>query len=51
RLLTDVWNYDPDIDSRTVDTHIKRLRSKLGKWGEGIETVRGLGYRFREEGG
>jgi len=49
RLLADVWNYDPDIDSRTVDTHIKRLRSKLGKWGEEIETVRGLGYRFREE--
>lgn len=50
RLLADVWNYDPDIDSRTVDTHIKRLRSKLGKWGEAIETVRGVGYRFREEG-
>ena len=50
RLLADVWNYDPDVDSRTVDTHIRRLRSKLGKWGEAIETVRGLGYRFREEG-
>jgi len=50
RLLADVWNYEPDIDSRTVDTHIRRLRSKLGKWGEAIETVRGLGYRFREEG-
>jgi len=49
RLLADVWNYDPDIDSRTVDTHIKRLRSKLGKWGEAVETVRGVGYRFREE--
>ena len=49
QLLADVWNYEPDIDSRTVDTHIKRLRSKLGKWGEAIETVRGLGYRFREE--
>lgn len=48
RLLADVWNYEPDIDSRTVDTHIKRLRSKLGRWGEAIETVRGLGYRFRE---
>ena len=50
RLLADVWNYEPDIDSRTVDTHIRRLRSKLGKGGEAIETVRGLGYRFREEG-
>jgi two-component system, OmpR family, phosphate regulon response regulator PhoB len=49
QLLSDVWNYEPDIDSRTVDTHVKRLRSKLGKWGEAIETVRGLGYRFREE--
>jgi len=49
RLLADVWNYEPDIDSRTVDTHVKRLRSKLGNWGEAIETVRGLGYRFREE--
>jgi two-component system phosphate regulon response regulator PhoB len=51
RLLADVWNYEPDIDSRTVDTHIKRLRSKLGKVGEAIETVRGLGYRFRGEEG
>jgi len=49
RLLADVWNYEPDIDSRTVDTHVKRLRSKLRNWGEAIETVRGLGYRFREE--
>jgi two-component system, OmpR family, phosphate regulon response regulator PhoB len=50
RLLADVWNYDSDVDSRTVDTHIRRLRSKLGRWGEAIETVRGLGYRFREQG-
>jgi len=50
RLLADVWNYDSDVDSRTVDTHIRRLRSKLGRWAEAIETVRGLGYRFREEG-
>ncbi len=49
RLLADVWNYDSDVDSRTVDTHIRRLRSKLGRWGEAIETVRGMGYRFREE--
>jgi two-component system phosphate regulon response regulator PhoB len=50
RLLADVWNYNSDVDSRTVDTHIRRLRSKLGRWAEAIETVRGLGYRFREEG-
>jgi two-component system phosphate regulon response regulator PhoB len=50
RLLADVWNYDSDVDSRTVDTHIRRLRSKLGRWAEAIETVRGLGYRFREKG-
>ncbi len=49
RLLADVWNYDSDVDSRTVDTHIRRLRSKLGRWAEAIETVRGLGYRFREQ--
>jgi two-component system phosphate regulon response regulator PhoB len=49
-LLSDVWRYQPDIDSRTVDTHIKRLRSKLGDRGEAIETVRGVGYRLREDG-
>jgi two-component system phosphate regulon response regulator PhoB len=37
------------IDTRTVDTHIRRLREKLGKAGDGIETVRGFGYKFREE--
>ncbi len=49
RLLSDVWDIEADIDTRTVDTHIKRLREKLGKIGNLIETVRGLGYRFKEE--
>ena len=49
RLLSDVWDMDTSIDTRTIDTHIKRLREKLGKSGELIETVRGLGYKFKEE--
>ncbi|MFL6584288.1 MAG: response regulator [Chthoniobacterales bacterium] len=47
RLLSDVWGYETVIDTRTVDTHVRRLREKLGKRGELIETVRGFGYRFR----
>ena len=47
-LLTDVWAMDADIASRTVDTHVKRLRDKLGSAGRFIETVRGVGYRFSE---
>ena len=47
-LLRDVWDVDADVTTRTVDTHIKCLRKKLGKMGEFIETVRGIGYRFRE---
>lgn len=46
QLLRDVWEYDSLIDTRTVDTHIRRLREKLGKAAEHIETVRGVGYRF-----
>ena len=49
RLLNDVWGYESMIDTRTVDTHIRRLREKLGPAGDGIETVRGFGYRFRED--
>jgi phosphate regulon transcriptional regulator PhoB len=45
-LLKDVWNYDTVIDTRTVDTHVRRLREKLGKAEQYIETVRGVGYRF-----
>lgn len=48
RLLTDVWDIDTEVTTRTIDTHIKRLRQKLGKMGEMIETVRGIGYRFNE---
>jgi two-component system phosphate regulon response regulator PhoB len=47
-LLADVWNTSPDLETRTVDTHVKRLRDKLGEAGELIETVRGLGYRMRQ---
>jgi DNA-binding response OmpR family regulator len=49
RLLNDVWGYESVIDTRTVDTHVRRLREKLGKAGDAIETVRSFGYRFQEE--
>jgi two-component system phosphate regulon response regulator PhoB len=47
-LLNDVWGYENLIDTRTVDTHIRRLREKLGKSADCIETVRGFGYRITE---
>ena len=46
QLLTDVWGVDVDIEARTVDTHMKRLREKLGSAGTYLQTVRGVGYRF-----
>lgn len=46
-LLEDVWDIRADVTTRTVDTHVKRLREKLGEAGIYIETVRGVGYRFR----
>ena len=46
KILNSVWNYDYYGDSRTIDSHIKKVRKKLGKKGEHIETVRGLGYKF-----
>ena len=49
-LLNDVWGYENIIDTRTVDTHIRRLREKLGKSSDCIETVRGFGYRIAEAG-
>jgi len=49
RLLNEVWGYESVIDTRTVDTHVRRLREKLGKSGDLIETVRGFGYRVRED--
>ena len=47
QLLDDVWGIRADVTTRTVDTHVKRLRQKLGSAGEYIETLRGVGYRFR----
>ena len=49
RLLNDVWGYDNPIDSRTVDTHMRRLREKVGPAADYLETIRGVGYRFRAE--
>jgi two-component system phosphate regulon response regulator PhoB len=46
RLLQDVWSMTADVTTRTVDTHIRRLRRKLGEAGRYVETVRGVGYRF-----
>lgn len=48
-LLDCVWGYDAALTTRTVDTHIKRLRETLGKAGDYIETIRGIGYRFKEK--
>ncbi len=47
QLLETVWDAQPDIQTRTVDMHVQRLRTKLGPAGDLIETVRGFGYRFR----
>lgn len=47
-LLEDIWGYDFDGETRTVDVHVRTLRQKLGTCGEMIETVRGVGYRMRE---
>ena len=46
RFLTNVWNYDYFGDARTIDTHVKKLRSKLGDKGEYIKTIWGMGYKF-----
>ena len=46
QLLSDVWGYSSDVTTRTVDTHIKRLREKLGTMGKYIQTIRGVGYKF-----
>jgi two-component system phosphate regulon response regulator PhoB len=48
QLLESVWQAQPDIQTRTVDMHVQRLRTKLGDAGDWIETVRAVGYRFRE---
>ena len=46
QLLSDVWGYSTDVTTRTVDTHIKRLREKLGPMGKYVQTIRGVGYKF-----
>jgi len=46
RILNNVWNYDYFGDARTIDTHVKKLRSKLGEKGEMIKTIWGMGYKF-----
>jgi two-component system phosphate regulon response regulator PhoB len=48
-LLRDVWGYSADVTTRTVDTHVKRLRQRLGDTATYIETLRGVGYRFSDE--
>ena len=48
QLLRDVWEYNSLIDTRTVDTHMRRLREKLGPAAKFLDTVRGVGYRFLE---
>ena len=48
-ILNHVWNYDYFGDARTIDTHVKKLRSKLGKQGEYIKTIWGMGYKFEVE--
>jgi len=46
QLLADVWGYSSSVTTRTVDTHIKRLREKLGSMGKYVQTIRGVGYKF-----
>ena len=46
KILNSVWNYDYFGDARTIDTHVKKLRSKLGKEGDYIKTIWGMGYKF-----
>ena len=50
KILNSMWNYDYFGDARTIDTHVKKLRSKLGKRGEYIKTIWGMGYKFDTTG-
>ena len=49
-LLSEVWGISPETNTRTVDTHVRRLRERLGAYSEAIETVHGFGYRLRDPG-
>ena len=49
KILNSVWNYDYFGDARTIDTHVKKLRSKLGRYGDYIKTIWGMGYKFDVE--
>ena len=49
KILNHVWNYDYFGDARTIDTHVKKLRSKMGEKGEMIKTIWGMGYKLEEE--
>ena len=46
QLLSEVWGYNSEVTTRTVDTHIKRIREKLGSMGKYVQTIRGVGYKF-----
>ena len=48
-LLKDVWGYNYCGESRTIDVHVRHLREKLGEFGNKIETVKGIGYRYSDE--
>lgn len=48
KILNNVWNYDYFGDARTIDTHVKKLRSKMGDKGDCIKTIWGIGYKFEE---
>jgi DNA-binding response OmpR family regulator len=49
KILNHVWNYDYFGDARTIDTHVKKLRAKIGEKGEYIKTIWGMGYKFEVE--
>ena len=49
KILNNVWNYDYFGDARTIDTHVKKLRNKMGDKGEYIKTIWGMGYKFEVE--
>ena len=48
-LLQDVWEMDPNVNTRTVDKHVQRLRQKIGVGADLVETIRGVGYRLRND--